>query len=89
VILAPYTLSFILRAQLFRTFLATKYARTKIFHIKNKKIEKSTGLTRKKSDIVAPFRNAGLAQLVEQRTCNAKVISSIPIPGTKILSDCN
>ena len=25
---------------------------------------------------------AGLAQLVEQRTCNAKVISSIPIPGT-------
>ena len=26
--------------------------------------------------------NAGLAQLVEQRTCNAKVNSSIPLSGT-------
>ena len=28
--------------------------------------------------------DAGLAQLVEQRTCNAKVVSSIPTSGTII-----
>lgn len=31
------------------------------------------------------IENAGLAQLVEQRTCNAKVNSSNPLSGTMII----